>query len=214
MTAPADSTTTDAADATTDAATVDSTTTSDAAPEADLDDKAKRVIAAIRGDFKNERTQRQAAESRAQAITDAIKTALGLDAPDPAALASQLAEQQSTARQAQVELAVFRAAASAGGNPNALLDSRSFVNALNGVDPTDAEAVSAAIKAAVAANPTLASTPARRIPAPNPAAGGSANGAPDLETQIAQAKKDGNWKTVLHLENQKLIGSPLQPPTA
>lgn len=49
----------------------------------------------------------------------------------------------------------------------------------------------------------------KRAPAPNPAQGSSASGAPDVSALIAEAKKSGDWKTVIALENQKLI-SPLR----
>ncbi len=52
--------------------------------------------------------------------------------------------------------------------------------------------------------------PQRRVPAPNPAQGSSASGVADYQSQIAAAKKAGDWRTVLKLENQKLLDQPVQ----
>lgn len=83
-------------------------------------------------------------------------------APDAEALTAQIAKEQAAARKAQVDLAVFRGAPKAGGDVDALLDSSSFKATLKELDPTSATFtadVEAAIKAAVTANPKLASAP-------------------------------------------------------
>ncbi|MEY9837437.1 hypothetical protein [Streptacidiphilus sp. EB103A] len=67
---------------------------------------------------------------------------------------------EAEARTAAVELAVFRSAAKAGADPEALLDSRTFLNALADVDPKDTAAVTKAINDAVKANPKLAAAAA------------------------------------------------------
>src|SRR5690606_29512204 len=96
-----------------------------------------------------------------------IGKALGLvedDAPaDPAALATAAQEAAATARTAQVELAVFKAATTSGANPVALLDRNSFTKAIAGLDPAQADfdtKVTEAITAAVAADPALKAAPA------------------------------------------------------
>lgn len=148
-------------------------------------DKTARTIEAIRGDFKAERAKRQAAEQEVAAIKaaleadkaertkqmDALAIALGLksgdEPPDPAKLAGELKAARETAtaeisqrdanlRQAQVELAVLRNAGRHGGNGDALLDSRSFMSRVSGLDPAAddfAEQLGDAIKAAVEASP-------------------------------------------------------------
>lgn len=78
----------------------------------------------------------------------------------PEELTQQLTTAQAQARQTAVELAVYRTAAAAGGDADALLDSRTFADSLADVDPTDAAAVTAAIKAAVSTNPRLGVRPA------------------------------------------------------
>lgn len=67
---------------------------------------------------------------------------------------------ESEARTAAVELAVYRSAAKAGADPDSLLDSRAFLNALADIDPKDGAAVAKAIADAVKANPKLAAAPA------------------------------------------------------
>lgn len=129
-------------------------------------DEGKGGKDAILADLAKERDKRQALERQMsdlqasqQQQLDAIAKALGLkedEKPDPAKLTEQLTKEQQTAREAQVQLAVYRNAADAGGDPSALLDSASFLASLKDVDPTDAQAVQAAIKAAVEASPRLA----------------------------------------------------------
>ncbi|MFZ3547709.1 hypothetical protein ACODT3_19240 [Streptomyces sp. 4.24] len=91
----------------------------------------------------------------------------------PEELTQQLTTAQAQARQTAVELAVYRTAAAAGADADVLLDSRTFADSLAGIDPADTAAVTAAVKAAVTANPRLAAKPT------GPQVGGSEfNGAP------------------------------------
>ncbi|MCY0942594.1 hypothetical protein [Streptomyces antarcticus] len=91
----------------------------------------------------------------------------------PEELTQQLTTAQAQARQTAVELAVYRSATAAGADPDALLDSRQFADSLADVDPADTAAVTAAIKAAITANPRLGAKPT------GPHIGGSEfNGAP------------------------------------
>lgn len=108
--------------------------------------------------------KQQAADTARQELAQQIGKALGIvedDQPaDPAQLTQQLEAEQAKARQTAVELAVYRTAREAGGDPDALLDSRSFAASLADIDPTDTAAVTAAVQAAVTANPKLATVPA------------------------------------------------------
>ena len=123
--------------------------------------------------------------AKAQAATDArqeLAKALGLikgDEPaDPVKLAEQLTTEKADARQARVELAVYRAAGSIA-DPSALLDSTSFLRSLKNVDPTDSAAVTAAITAAVASNPRLGAASegnGPRAPRPDLSQASGANG--------------------------------------
>lgn len=92
---------------------------------------------------------------------DTIAKAFGAktdDPPDPAVLAEQVTQEQAKAREAAVQLAVYRNASAAGANPDALLDSASFLRTLAEVDPSDTAGVTAAIRTAVEANPRLKAT--------------------------------------------------------
>lgn len=127
-----------------------------------LDPAVQKMIADLRGEAAASRTNAKATaaeEARTALIQDLGKT-LGLvkdgdETPDAGALATQLAEQQATARTAQVELAVYRAATTAGADPTALLDSRAFLDAVKDIDPADTAALTAAITKAITDNPRL-----------------------------------------------------------
>lgn len=120
----------------------------------------------ILADLATERDKRQALEQQLQQAQqtqqsqlDAIAKALGLkgdEPPDPDKLASQLTSEQAEKRDAKVQLAVYRAATANGANPDALLDSQSFLTSVKDVDPADQDKVATAIKAAVEKNPNLA----------------------------------------------------------
>jgi hypothetical protein len=165
------------------------------------DDKTTRTVAAIRQEFKDERAKRQAAEREVASIKaaleadkaertkqmDALAIALGLksgdEPPDPVKLAAELKAAQEKAaaeisqrdaaiRTSQVELAVLRNAGRHGGNGDALLDSRSFMAKVNGLDPSAddfADQLGDAIKAAVESSPQYKATAA-------PPAGGNGDG--------------------------------------
>jgi hypothetical protein len=108
---------------------------------------------------------------------DAFAKALGLAGEEPPT-AEQLTEQltaskaerdaeRQRARAAAVELAVFRAAAAAQVDGNALLDSRAFANTLDGLDPaaTDfGQKVTDAISAAAEQNPGYKLAPSTPAP--------------------------------------------------
>ena len=148
----------------------------------------------------------QAAEDAKKELAQTIGKALGLvedEQIDPAKLTESLTTSQAEAKQARVELAVFRNATAAGGDPAALLDSSSFLASLAAVDPSDSTAVTAAIQTAITANPRLGAAPADpKAPAPNPAQGAGASGVPGLEAQIAEATKAGNHRLAIALKRQ------------
>ncbi|MFG7941195.1 hypothetical protein [Streptomyces cacaoi] len=125
----------------------------------------------------------KAADDARADLAQQIGRALGLvdddQAPDPAALTQQLTTAQEQARTTAVELAVYRAAQAAGADPDALLDSRQFADAVAEVDPTDTAAVRAAIEAAVKANPKLAA------PSGPPRGGAEFAGAPTAPRSAA-----------------------------
>jgi hypothetical protein len=134
-----------------------------AAPSAesvtDLPAWAQKIITETRKEAGDYRTAAKTAADNAQKeLTDKLAVALGLKpdaAADPAALTASLTEAQSKAQSAARELAIFKAAAATGADPSRLLDSNSFMSSVTGLDPADGAAVTAAITAAVAANPLL-----------------------------------------------------------
>lgn len=134
-----------------------------------LPEWAQKIIRDTRGEAAQHRTAKQAAEQEKQSTLDAIAQALGLKegTPDPAKLTSELTAAQAQAKQRSVELAVYRQADASGGDPNALLDSRSFITKLESLDPNASDfstSVTDAIKDAVTANPKLAKgTPATTL---------------------------------------------------
>lgn len=130
--------------------------------------KAKAEIERLRRENAADRTnaKQTAAQEARDALAQDIGKALGLvkddsTTTDPAALATAAQEATEKAREAQVELAVYKAAGAAEkkADPAALLDSRAFLASVHDLDPTAADfqtKIGAAIKAAVEANPKLA----------------------------------------------------------
>jgi hypothetical protein len=159
----------------------------------------------------------QAAEEARKELAQTLGKALGIveDEPiDPAKLTESLTAAQAEAKRAQVELAVFRNANTAGADPAALLDSASFLKSLDAIDPNDGAAITAAIAAAVEANPRLGAAPSvPQPPAPNPAQGASAAGPSGVQqlteadvkrlyadkkyAEIEQARQEGRLSSLL-----------------
>jgi hypothetical protein len=121
-----------------------------------------------------------------------VAQTLGLEgaAPDPAQIQQQLAAAQAEKAQLARERAVLLAASSAGADPLALLDSRQFLSALEGIDPANTAAVTDAVKAAVAANPRYAAAttaPAATAPVRQANVAGDFNGSPGGQRQWTAA---------------------------
>lgn len=198
--------------------------------EGDFDPaKFERLVENLRGDVEAEKQKRLAAEQKAKDDQDTfmkkVATAFGLDTgeekpPTPEQLAQQLEEargetkaSRDQARQTAVELAVYKSAAQHGGDPDALLDSRGFAQAIAKLDPAAAdfgEAIGKAVKQAVDANPKLAVKQPEPTPPPVPAGGAPMGGAPGGKKQlgaedvvrmspeeITQAVKDGRLTSYL-----------------
>ncbi|MFJ9037983.1 hypothetical protein ACIRF8_15490 [Streptomyces sp. NPDC102406] len=180
------------------------------APKFDGDfdpERAMKAIENLRTEVDDQKKKR--AEDKQKAAdeqTDFMKKLAGLfgvetdkeKPPTPEELAQQLAEEQTRtkasddrARQTQVELAVYKTAGSHGGDPDALLDSRAFANAIAKLDPTSGdfdEAVGKAVKVAVDSNAKLAAkAPEPKEPDPTPAGGADMGGAPGGKRQLGAA---------------------------
>lgn len=147
----------------------------------------------------NAKDRTTAKENAAKEAREQLLKDLGLlkpdEAPDPAKLAAELGEKDtrlaelaaSTKTQA-IELAAYKAAGKHEANPTALLDSRSFMESVAGLDPTAADfstKLDAAIKAAVEGNQQL-----RAVPGAPRRGGGDFAGGPGTEgraTSLGQA---------------------------
>lgn len=134
----------------------------------DLDpDRAARAIAAARDGEKKAKEAKKAADDRLAAVLKAA--GLTPDGKtDPAeqlkAAAAERDKAVARARDTAVELAVYKSAAKSGADPDAVLDSRGFLSSVAELDPDAADfadKVTAAIKAAVKANPKLSATAAQ-----------------------------------------------------
>lgn len=145
----------------------------------DLPDWAQQLLKDVRSEAAGNRTKATAAETKQAKLLEDIGKALGLkkdEAPDPAKLAEELTKTQSQARTAAIELAVFRTAGKHKGDPDALLDSRSFLAKVSGLDPAAkdfADKVDTAIKDAVKENPKLSAAQAAGSSSADHGAGGS-----------------------------------------
>lgn len=134
----------------------------------DLPDWAQKLIGKTRSEAATNRTKATSSNDALTATRDAIAKALGLkDDDDPVAAAKTAADERDAARleakTTKTENAVLRAASKNGANAESLTDSRSFMRALEAIDPAAddfATQVDAAIKAAVEANPSLRASPA------------------------------------------------------
>lgn len=153
----------------------------------------------------------KAAEDAAKKVTDTLAKALGLvpDEADPVKLQEKIAATEAQARQSSMELAVYRAAEGAGANALALLDSRAFMAKVQDIDPTNLDAVGAAITAVLADNPSLAKTVEDGTPRlkRNPGQGSSAGGAPSLASQLAAAEAKGDTKLAVRLKSAAALQS-------
>lgn len=156
---------------------------------ASLPDWAQKELKEARDQAASYRIKNKELADQSQATLDAIAKALGLKQDDdPAKVAEEKSKEldatKGLLRSATVELAVIRAAAKQGASPEALVDSRAFMNKLSGLDPAAedfAEKLEAAIKAAVEANPTL------KVEPPVPAKSGTRVGggaSPDGERSV------------------------------
>lgn len=159
-----------------------------------------------------------------EAQRQAMAKALGLVSDEPPT-AEQLAEQlnatkaerdaqEARARQTAVELAVLRAAGTAQVDGNALLDSRSFVSTLDGLDPSAADfgqQVAAAINAAAEANsryklePPAPAVPPPPAPPSVPKSGGEFGAPPQGPRQWT----DADVATATPAQVQKAINDGL-----
>jgi hypothetical protein len=190
--------------------------------------KFEKLVENLRGDVDAEKQKRQAAEKKAaddqaamrKLFAEAAGVKLDEDKPPtPEELAKQLEESRGETkasrdetRQMQVELAVYKTAGKHGGDPDALLDSRAFANAIAKLDPSAAdfdENVGKAVKTAVEGNSKLGAKkpePKPETPAGGADMGGTSGGKRQLGAadvarmtpkQITQAVNEGRLNAYL-----------------
>lgn len=177
--------------------------------EGDFDPaRFEKLVENLRGDVAAEKAKREAAEQKAKddqaAFMKKVAGAFGIETdeakpPTPEELAKQLdeargetKESRAQARQTAVELAVYKTAGRHGGDPDALLDSRSFASAIAKLDPSADgfdEAVGKAVKSAVDSNAKLAAKAPEPKPEPTPAGGAPMDGAPGGTRQLGEADR-------------------------
>lgn len=136
--------------------------------------RLEKDLAEVRNEAAKARIAKNtAAEQATTELAQKVAKALGLvpeDAPpDPAKLAEQITTQtsrigelESALKAKDVELAVRAAAEKHQAKPGSLLDSRSFLKTIGDLDPADkgfASQLDAAIKQAVADNPSYRTAP-------------------------------------------------------
>lgn len=109
------------------------------------------------------------------------------EAPDVESLTKRATEAQQEAAQAQRQLAVYKAAGKAGGDPSRLLNTVSFIRALDDLDPTDEDAIASAVTDAVKADPTLAQRRERGASTADTASGPGGGRAPKPEVSLQDA---------------------------
>ncbi|MER7801245.1 hypothetical protein ABTX71_13030 [Streptomyces parvulus] len=143
--------------------------------------------------------KKAAADEARTEIVQELGKALGLiqdekdTPPDPAALKAQIESATAAHRSTALELAVYRGAAKAGVDPDAITDSRAFMASIKDLDPSDegfAKAVQTAMKKAAEDNPKLKAAPAapdRTSSDFNGGAGGSSE--PDSIDDIRAARR-------------------------
>lgn len=141
--------------------------------EGDFDPaKAARLVENLRAEVDSEKTKRTELETKFSGFMDGFAKLFGGGeqkqlTPEQIAQKAQASDQ--AAREATVKLAVFQTAGKHGADPDALLDSASFVRAIGKLDPTAdtfAANVDTAIKAAVESNARLKAQPtAPQVPA-------------------------------------------------
>lgn len=171
-------------------------------PPADDDEQGEQPsqaddprLRAARDEAYKNRQKANAAAQEMESLRTTLGKALGLikdddgkgEGPDAEALAAQVEKSQAEATTAARELAVYKAAASNGADPAKLLDSRSFLSAIENVDHTDDKAISAAIKAAVDGNKNFALARAAGASTADTASGPGGGSTPKAEISLADA---------------------------
>lgn len=163
--------------------------------------RLQKELKQANGDAAKARTtaKKAAADEARNEIVQELGKALGLvkddkDAPlDPAALKAQVESATTAHKSTAIELAVYRGAAKAGVDPDAITDSRQFMASIKDLDPADegfAKAVQAAMKKAAEDNPKLkVATAPKRTSSDFNGGGGTSSDPEDIDTIRAERRK-------------------------
>lgn len=156
-------------------------------------EKAVSELSDARKEAASYRSGRNELRQEFETLKTEMAKALGVDAgdddPDPQALQQAVADRDAQLKTREVELAAYKAAGRHEADPDALLDSRSFVDQAAQLDPNAddfSSQLDAAIKASVEANPKLKAAPGGGSPGPRqgPQPQGS-EGPKDLKSALA-----------------------------
>ena len=158
---------------------------------------AQKIITDLRKEAGDERIAAKTLAAIQKALNPDAK---GDEKPSAEALTKALTERDTAAKQAQTELAVYKAAAKQGADADALLDSRAFLAKIAELDPTKTADIDKAIKEAVTNNPKLKTVQAAGASGSD-FSGGSGEGA---VTQAQFNAMSNTEKNSLHNTNPSL----------
>lgn len=133
--------------------------------------KAARLVENLRTQVEEEKTKRTDLETKFSGFMDNFTKLFGGGEEKqltPEQIAQKAQQSDQAAREATVKLSVFQTAGKHGADPDALLDSASFVRAISKLDPTAdtfPALVETAIKTAVENNARLKAQTAPTVPA-------------------------------------------------
>jgi hypothetical protein len=161
-------------------------------------EKAARLIDNLRSDLDAERTKRTEMETNFSAFMEKFGQLFGKGDEKqltPEQIQQKAEQSAQEAREASVKLAVYQVAAKHEADPDALLDSASFVRAVAKLDPTAdtfAANVETAIKKAVESNARLKASTTPPVP---PKGGFDMNNGDSGKRQLTAAEVDHLSKT-------------------
>jgi hypothetical protein len=167
---------------------------------------ARREAANHRGAKTAEKQRADDAEAKLTQVLQALGVKDGEDPPDPDALAKTVADRDDQLRKNTVEFAAYKAATRLGADPDALLDSRTFLAKLEKLDPssdTYTADLESAVNEAKESNPKLS---ASHTPRSGPAQGARQTTG-GIDSQIAEAERKGDVREAIRLKNQRFLSS-------
>jgi hypothetical protein len=166
----------------------------------------RREAANHRGAKTAEKQRADDAEAKLTQVLQALGVKDGEDPPDPDALAKTVADRDDQLRKNTVEFAAYKAATRLGADPDALLDSRTFLAKLEKLDPssdTYTADLESAVNEAKESNPKLS---ASHTPRSGPAQGARQTTG-GIDSQIAEAERKGDVREAIRLKNQRFLSS-------